>query len=197
MRKTMKFAKRGASLQICGSENQHILYGAKCILDNKQITTANFPTNLPINPNYKSTVTAYHFSLVRSIFPRIVTQMLPQPSITIVFAMICKPKLIIFRKAVGNDGWGSHPIFWPGGSAASDVPASLGLGQSIALTESMQLRGKRLRSRFLRKKIKQTLPIQRHGEGSRFAGGEPFGGLDSRLLFDRVASATLGESRAV
>jgi hypothetical protein len=38
-----------------------------------------------------------------------------------------------FRKVVGISGWSRHPIFWPGGSAASGVPASLGLGQSIAL----------------------------------------------------------------
>ena len=38
-----------------------------------------------------------------------------------------------FRKVVWICGLSSHPIFSPGGSAASDVPASLGLGQSSAI----------------------------------------------------------------
>jgi hypothetical protein len=38
-----------------------------------------------------------------------------------------------FRKASGIYGWSRPPIFLPGGGAAADVPASLGLGQSIAL----------------------------------------------------------------
>jgi hypothetical protein len=37
-----------------------------------------------------------------------------------------------FRKVVWIYGWSRHPIFSPGGSAASDVPASLGSGQSFA-----------------------------------------------------------------
>jgi hypothetical protein len=37
-----------------------------------------------------------------------------------------------FRKVVWIYGWSRHPIFSPGGSAASDVPASLASGQSFA-----------------------------------------------------------------